>query len=69
MHDNETSGLVIVLLGVMIEECASIEQPGWLSLREALWPDCAREEHLWEMSSFLANPARYAQLVAPLWLQ
>ncbi len=48
----------------MIEGCASVEQTGWLSLREALWPHCSRAEHLSEMSSFIANPARYAQFVA-----
>ena len=48
----------------MIERCASIEQTGWLSLREALWPHCSREEHLAEMSSFAADPERYVQFVA-----
>ena len=48
----------------MIDRCASVEQPGWLSLRTALWPQCTREQHLSEMSSFLRNPDRYAQFVA-----
>src|SRR5947207_14595043 len=48
----------------MIKACASVEQPGWLELRQALWPHCTREEHLAEMSSFLASPRRYAQFVA-----
>ncbi|MEM9151019.1 MAG: aminoglycoside 6'-N-acetyltransferase [Cyanobacteria bacterium P01_F01_bin.3] len=48
----------------MIERCASIEQPGWLSLRKQLWPDCSHEKHLAEMSSFLAEPSRYVQFVA-----
>lgn len=48
----------------MIEPCTSVEQPGWLSLREALWPDCSREEHLAEMSSFAADPERYVQFLA-----
>jgi len=51
-------------LGVMIERCASTEQAGWLSLRQSLWPHCSRAEHLSEMSSFIASPARYAQFVA-----
>lgn len=33
-------------------------------MRQALWPHCTREEHLSEMSSFCANPERYAQFVA-----
>jgi aminoglycoside 6'-N-acetyltransferase I len=50
--------------GVTIERCTSIEQSGWLTLRRALWPDGTTEEHLSEMSSFCANPERYAQFVA-----
>jgi aminoglycoside 6'-N-acetyltransferase I len=48
----------------MIERCASVEQPGWLPLRQALWPHCILEQHLSEMSSFIASPERYAQFVA-----
>jgi aminoglycoside 6'-N-acetyltransferase I len=48
----------------MIERCASVEQPGWLALRKALWPHGTREQHLSEMSSFLASAERYAQFVA-----
>lgn len=48
----------------MIERCASVQQPGWLSLREALWPHCSRDEHLMEMASFLDVPERYIQFVA-----
>lgn len=48
----------------MIEPCTSIEQPGWLELRQALWPNCSREQHRSEMSSFVASPERYAQFVA-----
>lgn len=49
---------------LLIEVCASVEQPGWLVLREALWPHCGRDEHLAEMASFLAHPQRYGQFVA-----
>jgi aminoglycoside 6'-N-acetyltransferase I len=49
---------------ISVERCTSVKQPGWLELRQALWPHCTREEHLSEMSSFLANPQRYAQFVA-----
>ena len=48
----------------MIVPCVSVEQPGWLELRQALWPHCAVEEHLSEMASFLAAPQRYAQFMA-----
>lgn len=48
----------------MIKRCTSVEQSGWLALRQALWPDGTPEEHLCEMSSFCANPERYAQFVA-----
>jgi aminoglycoside 6'-N-acetyltransferase I len=48
----------------MIEPCASVEQPGWLALRQALWPDCTRDEHLLEMATFLADKERYGQFIA-----
>jgi aminoglycoside 6'-N-acetyltransferase I len=48
----------------MIKRCTSVEQAGWLALRQALWPDGTREEHVSEMLSFCANPERYAQFVA-----
>lgn len=50
--------------GLSVERCASVEQPGWLALRQALWPHCTRAQHLSEMSSFMAEPQRYAQFVA-----
>ena len=39
-------------------------QPGWLELRQALWPECPREDHLAEMAASLRAPERYAQFVA-----
>jgi aminoglycoside 6'-N-acetyltransferase I len=48
----------------MIKRCAVLGQPGWLSLRQALWPHCSRLEHLAEMTSFLKSPERHVQLVA-----
>jgi aminoglycoside 6'-N-acetyltransferase I len=48
----------------LITRCTSAEQAGWLALRQALWSDCTREEHLSEMACFCGNPARYAQFVA-----
>jgi aminoglycoside 6'-N-acetyltransferase I len=47
-----------------LEPCKSTDQPGWLALREALWPETTRQDHLAEMSAFLEDPARYAQFVA-----
>ena len=48
----------------MIEPCASVEQPGWLALRQALWAHCTVKQHLSEMSGFVANPQRYGQFIA-----
>ena len=47
----------------MIEPCTSIDQPGWLSLRQTLWSEGSRSEHLAEMASFLAEPQRFAQFI------
>jgi aminoglycoside 6'-N-acetyltransferase I len=43
--------------------CSSVDQPGWLALREQLWPRCTRSEHLAEMSRFLASPEGFVQFV------
>lgn len=48
----------------MIERCESVDQPGWLELRMALWPDGTPEMHRGEMASFLDEPERFLQLVA-----
>ncbi|HYG64579.1 MAG TPA: aminoglycoside 6'-N-acetyltransferase [Thermoanaerobaculia bacterium] len=48
----------------MIEHCTSVEQPGWLELRMALWPEGTPEQHREEMASFLEQPGRYVQVVA-----
>lgn len=47
-----------------IECCDCVDQPGWLALRAALWPDTPAAEHLDEMTAFLSNPSRFLQLVA-----
>ena len=47
-----------------IEACESADHPGWLRLRQALWPDSTREQHLAEMTAFLSNPARFRQFIA-----
>jgi aminoglycoside 6'-N-acetyltransferase I len=50
-------------LGIMIERCTSVEQEGWLRMRQELWPHCSREEHLVEMSLFCAQPERFVQFI------
>lgn len=45
------------------EPLSSADDADWLSLRMELWPDCAREQHLEEMASFLREPGRYAQFI------
>lgn len=47
----------------MIRACATVDEPGWLELRQALWPDATRQEHLEEMQDFLRSPQRYIQYV------
>ncbi|MBK9571734.1 MAG: GNAT family N-acetyltransferase [Rhodoferax sp.] len=43
--------------------CQSIDQPGWLELREQLWPHCPQAQHVREMTAFLAAPQHYAQFI------
>jgi aminoglycoside 6'-N-acetyltransferase I len=47
----------------MATACRTIDQPGWLPLRQQLWPQSTREEHLAEMSELLAARKRFAQFV------
>ncbi|HEY3077575.1 MAG TPA: aminoglycoside 6'-N-acetyltransferase, partial [Burkholderiales bacterium] len=49
---------------VMIERCTSVEQLGWLELRQALWTDCPPEQQLLEMAEHVAIPQRFADFVA-----
>jgi len=46
-----------------IERCASLDQPGWLDMRLALWPDAGEDDHRGYMAISLAQPERYVQLV------
>ena len=48
----------------MTVACASLEQSGWLALREQLWPESSQEEHLEEMAAQLAAPEKFAPFVA-----
>jgi aminoglycoside 6'-N-acetyltransferase I len=47
-----------------IERCNSLDQPGWLDFRLALWPDATAEEHLGYMAISLAQPERFIQLMS-----
>jgi aminoglycoside 6'-N-acetyltransferase I len=46
-----------------IERCSSLDQPGWLELRLALWTDATAEEHRGYMAIALAQPERFLQLM------
>ena len=41
------------------------DQPEWLRLRLALWPDCAPDQHELEMGTVLADADRAAVFVSP----
>lgn len=46
-----------------IEACESAEQPGWLRLRQALWPDASREQHLAEIAMLASDRRRYGNFI------
>jgi aminoglycoside 6'-N-acetyltransferase I len=48
---------------LMATRCKSINQPGWLELRELLWPHQPRQKHIEEISRALRSPKRFAQFV------
>jgi aminoglycoside 6'-N-acetyltransferase I len=50
-------------LKLTIERCASLDQPGWLELRMALWTDATADEHRGYMAISLAQPERFLQLM------
>ena len=47
-----------------IDRCESLEHEGWLVLRQALWPEASREEHLAWMAKQLSLSGRFVQFVA-----
>ena len=51
------------LKAAIIERCSAINQPGWLQMRVALWPDATPDEHRGYMAICLAQPERYLQLM------
>jgi aminoglycoside 6'-N-acetyltransferase I len=46
-----------------IERCVSLDQPGWLDFRVALWADATPDEHRAYMAISLAQPERFLQLM------
>jgi aminoglycoside 6'-N-acetyltransferase I len=42
------------------------DEPEWLRLRYALWPECAREQHELDMGMLIADADRTAVFVAPV---
>ncbi len=46
-----------------IERCSSLDQPGWLDLRLALWADATAEDHRGYMAISLSQPERFLQLM------
>lgn len=48
----------------MIRRCTSIHDPGWLSLRNELWPNPVLQDHLAEMQSQLDEPGRFVHFLA-----
>jgi len=47
----------------LIERCSTLDQPGWLDFRLALWPDATADEHRGYMAISLAQPERFLQLM------
>jgi len=48
---------------IFIERCSSLDQPGWLELRLALWSDATADDHRGYMAIALAQPERFLQLM------
>jgi aminoglycoside 6'-N-acetyltransferase I len=46
-----------------IERCASLDHPGWLQMRVALWSDATADDHRAYMAISLAQPERFLQLM------
>ena len=46
-----------------MERCASLDQPGWLQMRMALWADATTDDHHAYMAISLAQPERFLQLM------
>ena len=48
----------------MIKRIFSVEDSSWLAMRQALWPQSTREEHLSEMGAWCADHGRYSVFLA-----
>jgi aminoglycoside 6'-N-acetyltransferase I len=48
---------------IRIERCSTLDQPGWLDMRLALWPDATADDHRGYMAISLAQPERFLQLM------
>jgi aminoglycoside 6'-N-acetyltransferase I len=46
-----------------IERCSTLDQPGWLEFRRALWPDAGADDHRGYMALALAQPERFLHLM------
>jgi aminoglycoside 6'-N-acetyltransferase I len=57
------AGTVCSFVKLIIERCGSLDQPGWLDLRLALWTDATPEEHRAYMAIALGQPERFLQLM------
>lgn len=49
---------------LVIERCVSIDQAGWLELRQALWPQCPATDHVEDAAAIVAAPATKVVFVA-----
>jgi aminoglycoside 6'-N-acetyltransferase I len=48
---------------MIIQRCNSLDQPGWLDFRLALWSDATADDHRAYMAIALAQPERFLQLM------
>ena len=48
---------------MIIQRCSSLDQPGWLDFRLALWTDASADDHRGYMAIALAQPERFLQLM------
>jgi aminoglycoside 6'-N-acetyltransferase I len=46
-----------------MERCSSLDQPGWLDFRLALWTDASADDHRGYMAISLAQPERFLALM------
>jgi aminoglycoside 6'-N-acetyltransferase I len=48
---------------LVIERCTTLDQPGWIELRLALWADATADDHRAYMAISLAQPERFLSLM------